>query len=88
MNDGARTSVKSSNGKSEDFTAKIAVRYKSTLYPLLFSIVSDELTKGIQYETPWCMMFADDVVLINKNMNALKGKLKRWKEFWKKTKWK
>lgn len=41
----------------------------------------NEFTKGVQDEEPWCMMFADDVVLVDKNKNVLvEGKFKRWQE--------
>lgn len=32
----------------------------------------------IQDEVLWSMMFADDVVLVNKNKNVSEGKLERW----------
>lgn len=39
----------------------------------------DELTKGVQDESPRCMMFADDVVWVNKSTNVREGKLGRWR---------
>jgi len=34
------------------------------LSPYLFSVVTHEVTKEIQDEVPWCIMFADDTVLV------------------------
>lgn len=45
-----------------------------------FSLVTDELTKGMQGKVPWRMTFVDDVVLTNENTNTLKSKLGRWTE--------
>lgn len=40
----------------------------------------DELTKSIQDGAPRWMMFADDAVLVNENINLLEGKIERWRE--------
>jgi len=49
------------------------------LTPFLFTIVMDELTRGIQDKIPWCMLFADDIVLIDETKEGINTKLKRWR---------
>lgn len=77
MYDEARRSVKSVRGKMEDFTVKVSVYQGSALSQYLFSSVMDELTKNVHDEVPWCMLFADDVVLVDEKINGLEGKIER-----------
>ena len=39
----------------------------------------DELTKGIQDRLLWCMLFADDIVLIDVTREGVNDKLERWR---------
>ena len=39
----------------------------------------DEFTKGIQDELPWCMLFADDIVLIDEAIEGVNAKLEHWR---------
>ena len=45
------------------------------LSPYLFALVMDELTKHIQDDIPWFMLFADDIVLIHKTKSRVNAKL-------------
>jgi hypothetical protein len=40
----------------------------------------DEITKDIQEDIPWCMLFADDVVLIDESRIGVNQKLKLWRQ--------
>jgi len=39
----------------------------------------DELTRGIQYEIPWNMLFVDDIVLIDESREGVNTKLEMWR---------
>ena len=39
----------------------------------------DELTKGIQDDVTWCLLFANDVVLIDETSDVLDNKLVWWR---------
>ena len=39
----------------------------------------DEVTRDIQSEIPWCMLFTDDVVLVNESRVWVNRKLKLWR---------
>jgi len=34
-------------------------------------VVVDEVTKQIEGEVPWCMMFADDIILAGENLEVI-----------------
>jgi Reverse transcriptase (RNA-dependent DNA polymerase) len=50
------------------------------LSPYIFTLVMDEITKDIQEDIPWCMFFADDVVLINESGIEVNQKLELWRQ--------
>ena len=43
--------------------------------PFLFAIVMDELTRAIQDEILWCMLFADDIVLVDETRAGVNANL-------------
>ena len=51
----------------------------SILSPLLFAIVMDYLTREIQRDAPWDMLFADDVVLCGQSREDLETRLETWR---------
>ena len=40
----------------------------------------DELTAYIHEKVPWCMLFAHDIVLVNKSIDGVNVKLERWQK--------
>ncbi|KAM1481697.1 hypothetical protein ACFXTO_034090 [Malus domestica] len=40
----------------------------------------DELTGHIQDDIPWCMLFANDIVLIDETQEGVNAKLNLWRE--------
>ncbi|KAF3685283.1 Sterol 3-beta-glucosyltransferase UGT80A2 [Capsicum annuum] len=60
-----KTRVRTAEGDSEHLPVEIGLHQGSTLSPFLFALVMDVLTQSIQGEVPWCMLFADNVVLID-----------------------
>ncbi|VAH62621.1 unnamed protein product [Triticum turgidum subsp. durum] len=65
MYDNVVTSVRTSDVDIDDFPIKIGLHQGSALSPYLFALVMDEVTRDIQGDIPWCMLFADDVVLVD-----------------------
>ena len=80
MYEGARTSVRSAAGLTEDFEVRVGLCQGSALSPFLFPIIMDVLTKDVRKEAPWDMMFVDDVVLCRENKEELEVSLERWRK--------
>ena len=79
MYDNVVTSVQTSDGDTDDFPIRIGLHQGSALSPYLFDLVMDEVTRDIQGDIPWCMLFADDVVLIDDSRAGVNRKLELWR---------
>lgn len=75
----ARTCVRTCDGDTNDFPIKIGLHQGSALSPYLFALVMDEVTREIQSDVPWCMLFADDVVLVDESRDGVNRKLELWR---------
>ena len=79
MYDNVVTSVRTSDGDTNDFPINIGLHQGSALSPYLFALVMDEVTRDIQGGIPWCMLFADDVVLVDESRTGVDQKLELWR---------
>ncbi|XP_070055689.1 uncharacterized protein [Nicotiana tomentosiformis] len=52
----------------------------SALCPFLFALALDMLTRHIQGRGSWCMLFADDIVLIDETQGGVNAKLEVWRQ--------
>ena len=77
--DSVRTRVKTL-GDSDNFPIEISLHQESAQSPFIFTMVIDELIRGIQDEVSWCMMFADGVVLIDVNKEGVSERLEQWRD--------
>jgi hypothetical protein len=74
------TSVRTSDGDTNDFPINIGLHQGSALSPYIFALVMDEVTRDIQGGISWCMIFADDVVLVDESMTGVDQKLELWRQ--------
>jgi hypothetical protein len=78
MYDNFVTSVRTSDGDTNEFLINIGLHQGSALSPYLFALVMDEVTRDIQGGIPWCVLFADDVVLVDESKMGVDHKLELW----------
>ena len=79
MHEGVVTNVRPCDELTDEFPITIGVHQRSALSHFLVAIVMDEITKSIHENIPWCMLFADDIVLINETKEGVNKKLKLWR---------
>jgi hypothetical protein len=58
----------------KNLPSSFLVKFFFSIFLVLVSaLVMDEVTRDIQGDIPWCMLFADDVVLVNDSRAGLIG---------------
>jgi Reverse transcriptase (RNA-dependent DNA polymerase) len=73
------TCVRACDDESDTFPIKIGLHQGSVLNPYIFTLVMDEITNDIQGDIPWCMLFADVMVLIDESRIGVNQKLELWR---------
>jgi hypothetical protein len=79
MYDNIVASVRTSDGDINDFPINIGLHQGSALSPYLFALMMDEVARDIQGGIPWCMLFADDMVLVDESRTVVDQKLELWR---------
>ncbi|PKA65631.1 ubiquitin-protein ligase E3 C [Apostasia shenzhenica] len=79
MYEGVVTCVRTQEGLTKDFFITVGLHQGSALSPYLFALIMEVMTEHIQDEVPWCMLFADDIVLIEKTKEGAKAKIVLWR---------
>ncbi|GKB87948.1 retrovirus-related pol polyprotein LINE-1 [Tanacetum coccineum] len=77
---GAKTCIRASIGYIEFFPVDVGLYQGSAISPYLFALILDELSRGIQEDIPWFLIFADDIVLVSESVEGLNIRLKNWRE--------
>ncbi|GJY35355.1 retrovirus-related pol polyprotein LINE-1 [Tanacetum coccineum] len=80
MYEGAKTRVRTTVGNTEYFSVEVGLHHGSAISPYIFTLILDELSRGIQENIPWCMIFADDIVLIAESAEGLNNRLESWRK--------
>ncbi|KAK3552020.1 hypothetical protein QTP70_031590 [Hemibagrus guttatus] len=79
MYERSRTVVSSAVGQTEEFKVEVGLHQGSALSPFLFAIVMDQLSEEVRQDSPWTMMFADDIVICSESREQVEENLERWR---------
>ncbi|KAK3557289.1 hypothetical protein QTP70_026689, partial [Hemibagrus guttatus] len=79
MYESSRTVVRCAVGQTEEFNVEVGLHQGSALSPFLFAIVMDQLSEEVRQESPWTMMFADDIVICSESREKVEENLERWR---------
>ncbi|KAK3559181.1 hypothetical protein QTP86_005085 [Hemibagrus guttatus] len=75
MYERSRTVVRCAVGQTEEFKGEVGLHQGSALSPFLFAIVMDQLSEEVRQESPWTMMFADDIVICSESREQVEESL-------------
>ncbi|KAK3513152.1 hypothetical protein QTP70_007486 [Hemibagrus guttatus] len=79
MYERSRTVVRCAVGQTEEFKVEVGLHQGSALSPFLFAIVMDQLSEEVRQESPYTMMFADDIVICSESREQVEENLERWR---------
>ncbi|KAK3538879.1 hypothetical protein QTP86_018762 [Hemibagrus guttatus] len=79
MYERSRTVVRCAVGQTEELKVEVGLHQGSALSPFLFAIVMDQLSEEVRQESPWTMMFADDIVICSESREQVEENLERWR---------
>ncbi|KAK3567221.1 hypothetical protein QTP86_014214 [Hemibagrus guttatus] len=79
MYERSRTVVRCAVGQTAEFKVEVGLHQGSALSPFLFAIVMDQLSEEVRQESPWTMMFADDIVICSESREQVEENLERWR---------
>ncbi|XP_037782013.1 uncharacterized protein LOC119578514 [Penaeus monodon] len=64
---------------TDGFEVKVGLYQGSALSPILFNVVMGVMTEEVREEPPWCILHADDIVLVVETKQELQRKMERWR---------
>ncbi|EYB93755.1 hypothetical protein Y032_0179g730 [Ancylostoma ceylanicum] len=75
-----RSRVQAAAGRSAELPISVGVHQGSALSPLLFVLVMDAITRGLQRPVTWTLLYADDVMLASEQNEDLERQTQAWSE--------
>ncbi|KAK3544399.1 hypothetical protein QTP86_010407 [Hemibagrus guttatus] len=75
MYERSRTVVRCAVGQTEEFKVEVGLHQGLAL----FAMAIDQLSEEVGLESPWTMMFADDIVICSESREQVEENLERWR---------
>ncbi|KAK3545313.1 hypothetical protein QTP70_003667 [Hemibagrus guttatus] len=79
MYERCRTVLWCAVGQTEEFEVEVGLHQGSALSPFWFAMVMDQLSEEVRQESPWTMIFADDIVICSESREQVEENLERWR---------
>lgn len=73
------TMIRCTSGTSQSFAIRVGVHQGSVCSPLLFNLVMDYLTRDVMKNGLKTLLFADDIALIDDDIQRLQDTLNEWR---------
>ena len=72
--------IQSPVGETSEFPIIVRLHQEFALSPYLFALVIDKLTRQILDDVPCCMLFVDEIVLVDEIAKRINAKLEIWRK--------
>ena len=80
MYDRVSTNIQTPVGITKPFPVKVGLNQGSALSPFIFTVIMEKISISIWETVPWCMLFADNIVLVAKSREEVSNKLDERRE--------
>ncbi|KAK3545103.1 hypothetical protein QTP70_000617 [Hemibagrus guttatus] len=68
------------SGVAEKYVRVVQDMYERSRTVVRYAVVMDQLSEEVRQESPWTMMFADDIVICSESREQVEENLERWRE--------
>lgn len=80
MYESCKTVVRCAIGVTEELKVEVGRHQGSAFSLFLLAKVMDRLTDEVRQESPWSMMFADDIVICSDSREQVEENLEKWRD--------
>ena len=79
MYESSETVVRCAVGTTKSFKVKVGLHHKLALSSFLFAVIMDRLTDEVRTESPWMMLFADNIMIFKETREEVERRQKSWR---------